>query len=100
MEPKRVDSYALERMRQEEGIRERVDEKGNRWMKVYFGGGAHFRNWLEQYIEIYGEENVEVEGVNCAGLKCFEESGEKAYRIWVRERGSEGATKHRITRRD
>ena len=96
MEPKRASEW----MRQEEGIRERVDEKGNRWLKVYFGGGSHFRNWLEQYIEIYGEENVEVEEVNCTGLKCFEESGEKAYRIWVREEGSEGATKHRITRRD
>jgi len=53
----------------------------------------HIKKWI-------GEENVEVEEVNCTGLKCFEESGEKAYRIWVREEGSEGATKHRITRRD
>jgi len=37
-----------ERIAQEELIRERIDEKGNKWRKVYFGGGEHFRNWLEQ----------------------------------------------------
>jgi hypothetical protein len=41
----------------------------------------HIKKWI-------GEENVEVEEVNCTGLKCFEESGEKAYRIWVREEGT------------
>ena len=33
-----------QRMAEEETIRERVDKDGNRWTKVYFGGGAHFRN--------------------------------------------------------
>ena len=32
------------RMAEEEKIREKVDEDGIRWTKVYFGGGAHFRN--------------------------------------------------------
>ena len=70
-----------ERLAQEELIRERIDEKGNRWRKVYFGGGAHFRNWLEQCREL-GE--VEVEEVDSAGFKCFEEGGEKLYRIWMK----------------
>jgi hypothetical protein len=62
---------------------ERVDEKGNRWRKVYFGGGAHFRNWLEQCREL-GE--VEVEEVDSKGFKCFEEGGQKLYRIWMKEK--------------
>ena len=41
-----------ERYAEEELVRERVDDKGNKWKKVYFGGGAHFRNWLEQYQEL------------------------------------------------
>jgi len=71
-----------ERMAEEERIQERVDEKGIRWKKVYFGGGAHFRNWLEQCKEL-GE--VAVEEVDSTGFKCFEEGGEKLYRIWLRE---------------
>ena len=77
-----------ERMAQEELVQERIDEKGNKWRKVYFGGGAHFRNWLDQCKEL-GE--VEVEEVDPRGFKCYEEAGEKLYRIWVRavERGEE-----------
>ena len=37
-----------ERMKEENQVREKTDEKGNKWRKPYFGGGAHFRNWLEQ----------------------------------------------------
>ncbi|MGB2856992.1 MAG: hypothetical protein WBC61_10160 [Dehalococcoidia bacterium] len=74
-----------ERLAEEELVRERTDEKGNMWRKVYFGGGSHFRNWLDQTIELRGKENVEVEEVDSKGLKCFEEGGEKMYRIWVRE---------------
>ena len=44
----------------EDQVRERVDENGERWLKVYFGGGAHFKNWLDQSIELRGEENVRV----------------------------------------
>ena len=50
-----------ERMEEENQVRKKIDEKGNKWRKLYFGGGAHFRNWLEQCKEIYGEEDVEVE---------------------------------------
>jgi hypothetical protein len=70
-----------ERLAREELVKERVDAQGNRWRKVYFGGGAHFQNWLEQCREL-GE--VEVEEVDAKGFKCFEESGEKLYRIWMK----------------
>ncbi|TRZ54149.1 MAG: hypothetical protein D4S01_00035 [Dehalococcoidia bacterium] len=73
-----------ERIAQEELVRERIDERGNRWRKVYFGGGEHFRNWLEQCREL-GE--VEVEEIDSKGFKCFEEGGEKLYRIWMKEGG-------------
>jgi hypothetical protein len=77
------------RLAREEQVREKVDEKGNRWRKVYFGGGEHFRNWLEQCREL-GE--VEVEEIDSKGFKCFEEGGEKLYRIWMRvEEESPGA---------
>jgi hypothetical protein len=65
-------------------IREKVDESGEKWRKVYFGGGPHFRNWLEQTLELCGKENVQVEEVDSKGFQCFEEAGEKMYRIWVK----------------
>jgi len=37
-----------ERMAKEELVKERIDEEGNRWTKVYFGGGQHFENWMKQ----------------------------------------------------
>jgi hypothetical protein len=77
------------RIAREEQVRERVDEKGNRWRKVYFGGGEHFRNWLEQCREL-GE--VEVEEIDSKGFKCFEEGGEKLYRIWMRVGGKAPGT--------
>ena len=70
-----------ERMAQEERIQEKVDEKGDKWRKVYFGSGSHFENWLEQCKEL-GE--VEVEEIDPQGFKCYEEGGEKVYRIWVK----------------
>ena len=75
------------RQRMAEGgtIREKVDENGNRWAKVYFGGGAHFRNWLSQFVEVKGEENVKAEEADSRGFQCYEESGEKMYRIWVKD---------------
>jgi hypothetical protein len=75
-----------EKMRQEESIQERTDQKGVKWRKLYFGGGAHFRNWLTQCIEIYGEENIAIEDIDSTGFRCFEESEEKMHRIWVKER--------------
>jgi len=74
-----------QRMAEEGTIREKVDENGNRWTKVYFGGGAHFRNWLSQFVELKGEENVKVEEADSSGFQCYEESGENMYRIWVRD---------------
>ena len=70
---------------EEARIREKVDEHGNRWRKVYFGGGAHFQNWLDQTIELCGKENVKVEEMDSRGFQCFEEGDEKMYRIWVKE---------------
>jgi hypothetical protein len=70
-----------ERMAEEELVRERVDGQGNKWRKVYFGGGEHFKNWLAQCKEL-GE--VMVEEIDSTGFKCFEEGGEKVYGIWVK----------------
>ncbi len=70
-----------EGMVEEELIQERIDEEGNGWRKVYFGGGEHFKNWLAQCREL-GE--VMVEEVDSTGYKCFEEGGEKLFRIWVK----------------
>ena len=78
-----------QRMAEEEKIREKVDEDGNSWTKVYFGGGAHFRNWLSQFIELNGDENVKVEETDSTGFQCYEESGEKIYRIWVKDTNME-----------
>ncbi len=80
---------ASERMAMENEVQERVDAEGNRWRKVYFGGGAHFQNWLDQVRELRGEENVATEEVDSRGFQCFEEGGEKLYRIWVRQKKSD-----------
>jgi hypothetical protein len=79
------ESLIRQRMAEEETIRERIDEDGNKWTKVYFGGGTHFRNWLSQFVELKGEENVQVEEIDSRGFQCFEESGEKMYRIWIKD---------------
>jgi len=70
-----------ERIDEENLVKERIDEEGNKWEKVYFGGGQHFKNWLEQCEEL-GE--VIVEEVDSTGYKCFEDGGEKLYRIWMK----------------
>ncbi|MGB6872975.1 MAG: hypothetical protein WBE46_02330 [Dehalococcoidia bacterium] len=80
-----------ERMAREEKIVEKTDEKGNKWKKLYLGGEAHFRNWLSQIEEIYGKENVEIEEIDSAGFKCFEEGHEEMHRIWVKVTGDNGA---------
>lgn len=77
-----------ERMAEEEQITERIDAEGKRWRKAYFGGGEHFQNWLAQCREL-GE--VMVEEVDSTGFACFEEGGEKLYRIWVRLDATEDA---------
>jgi hypothetical protein len=72
-------------LKQEENIRHKTDENGVRWLKVYFGGGAHYKNWLEQAEEIFGKENIMTEEVSALSLKCFGASEEKAFRVWVKE---------------
>ena len=79
------DNPIQQRMAKEETVRERVDANGNKWTKVYLGGGAHFRNWLDQFTELNGEDNVKVEEVDSRGFQCYEESGEKMCRIWVKD---------------
>jgi len=71
-----------DKMAREELVRGKVDENGVKWRKVYFGGGAHFENWLAQAKEL-GE--VQIEEVNPKGLECLEKSDEKLFRIWVKE---------------
>jgi argininosuccinate lyase len=70
-----------QRMAEEELVRERVDEQGNKWRKAYFGGGEHYKNWLAQCRKL---GDVKVEEVNSTGYKCFEEAGDRLYRIWVK----------------
>jgi len=72
---------SCQRMIEEEQIRERTDEQGNKWVKVYFGGGAHLKNWVEQCKEL-GE--VEIEEVKPQGLKCYQEGDEKLFRVWLK----------------
>ena len=76
-------------LRGEADVRVRIDDRGRRWLKVYFGSGSHFRNWLAQCREIYGEENIEVQEIENTGLTCMDEGGEKIYRIWARMRDGE-----------
>jgi len=64
-----------------------------RFEAIYFGGGAHFKNWLSQIEEIYGKENIEIEEIDATGFKCFEESQEKLYRIWVKENAKKSIIK-------
>ena len=73
-------------MARKESVREKIDKKGEKWTKKNFGGGAHFLTWLEQYKEVYGEKNVEIEEIDSRGFSCFEKGNEKMYRIWVKEK--------------
>ena len=83
-EQEEPESLTRQRMAEEEAIREKTDEHGKKWTNVYFGGGYHFQNWLKQFIELKGEENVLVEEIDSRGFRCFEISGEKMYRIWAK----------------
>lgn len=78
------DSCTEEWMAHEESVKEKVDESGFKWRKVYLGGGTHLSNWLDQFKEIYGEENIQTEEIGSGGLACFERSGEKLIRIWAK----------------
>lgn len=68
-------------MKIENSVEEKLDEKGNKWRKVYFGGGEHFKNWLAQCKEL---GDVEVEEVDSKGYNCYELGNEKLYRIWMK----------------
>lgn len=74
-----------EKMAAEETVTECIDKNGQRWTKKYVGGGAHFENWLQQYREVYGEENVQIEETDSTGFSCYQKGNEKMYRIWVKE---------------
>jgi hypothetical protein len=63
---------------------EKTDGSGNKWRKVYTGGGSHFRHWLEQFKEVYGEGNLVVEEEDPSGYTCFEQSGEPMFSIWLK----------------
>ena len=73
-------------LQKEESIKEKKDARGNIWSKVYFGSGAHFKNWLSQVRALFEAEDIEGEEIQDTGLTCYEESTEKAYRIWVKKR--------------
>jgi hypothetical protein len=90
MESRDGETPVHQRMEEEERIQHSEDTEGNRWTKAYFGGGAHFRNWLSQIVEIKGERNVRVEEVDSSGFQCYEQGGEKLYRVWVREKVESG----------
>ncbi len=91
-EPTCSERILLTRVAEEEEIREKIDKDGTRWDKVYFGGGLHFQNWLSQIIELKGQENVQIEEVDSRGFQCFEESGEKMYRIWIKNNDTNNNT--------
>lgn len=78
------ETCAPEWVTREEAVRERTDEAGTKWRKVYFGGGSHFRSWLEQFKEVYGDGNIELEEVDPTGFACYERDGERVFRIWAK----------------
>ena len=73
------------RIAEEKKIREKVDKEDNRWNSLLWWW-PRFRNWLSQFVELKGEENVKAEEADSRGFQCYEESGEKMYRIWSRMR--------------
>jgi hypothetical protein len=81
------DSAEIEQklLAEEEKIRTRIDEHGITWRKIYFGSGPHLQNWLDQTIELFGQENVHTEEVDMPGLSCFKDGQDKLYRIWAKE---------------
>jgi hypothetical protein len=70
----------------EELVIEKVNEHGEKWLKKYVGGGVHFVSWLEQFREVYGARNVEVEEIAAPNSSCSKQGGEKLFRIWVKEK--------------
>jgi hypothetical protein len=72
-------------MAEEESIQQKTDSDGKKWHKAYFGSGAHYLGWLEQFQEVYGRDRIMVEEADASVLQCYHDSGEKMYRIWVRD---------------
>jgi hypothetical protein len=70
----------------EDSVIERLDADGIRWVKKYVGNGAHMNNWLLQYGEVFGEENVMLEEITAPKSSCYGQAGEKLFRIWVKEK--------------
>lgn len=69
----------------EDLVIEKLDAHGVRWGKKYVGGGVHFDNWLAQYKEVYGEANVEIEGIAAPESSCYRQGGEKLFRVWIKQ---------------
>jgi hypothetical protein len=74
--------FIRESMAKEEQVREKTDKNGHVWVKVYVGGGAHFKRWLEECKEL---GDVEVEEIPPLDLQCYENAREKMYRIWMKK---------------
>jgi|GEM_PF-2207937 len=70
----------------EDSFLEKIDANGTRWVKKYVGNGVHMNNWLLQYCEVFGEENVLIEEIAAPKSSCYGQSGEKLFRIWVKEK--------------
>ncbi len=73
-------------IQQENKVVKKKDAQGNIWEKAYFGSGSHFNHWLEQFIEIYGEENIDVEEYRQSELSCFGDGSDILKRIWVKRK--------------
>jgi hypothetical protein len=43
-------------------------------------------NWLLQFGEVYGENNVMLEEISPPKSSCYGQGGEKLFRIWVKEK--------------
>ena len=69
----------------EDSVQERLDANGTRWAKKYVGNGAHMNNWLLQYCEVFGENNVLIEEIAAPKSSCYGQGGEKLFRIWVKD---------------
>jgi organic radical activating enzyme len=80
-EEKDQGSAIRERMEKAQMVRDRVDAQGVKWRELYFGGGEPFKNWVAQCKEL-GE--VVMEEVDSKGFRCFDESGERLCRIWLK----------------
>ena len=64
-----------------------------RWNEVGISGGSHLERMVEMYQELGFEvrlEQITPEDRECA--KCYEETGETPYRVYVRSKEDAGET--------